>query len=79
MQFVEDLLVASGFDGARELQQAIAESTLAMVDMGNDAKIAEAVYWDGLNAPFEVRLGSKVASTCAERPQSEGSKAQTTG
>lgn len=56
IQLVQNLLVAAGFDGASQLQQAVAERALAMVDMGDDAEVPEAVDGNCGNAAFEVGL-----------------------
>jgi hypothetical protein len=34
-------------DGSRELEEAIAEGTLAMIDMCDNAKVSIAFDWDG--------------------------------
>lgn len=52
------MLVAARFDGAGELEQAIAKGAFAMVNVGDDAEVAEAVNWDGGDALLEVGLGS---------------------
>ena len=41
IKFVENLLVASSLNGARELQQPVAERALAMVDVCDNAEVAE--------------------------------------
>lgn len=42
IQLVEELLLASRFDCACELEEPVAEGTLAMIDMGDDAEVPEA-------------------------------------
>jgi hypothetical protein len=44
VELVENLLVAAHGDGARELEQAVRQGALAMVDVGDDAEVAEAVH-----------------------------------
>ena len=43
VELVQKLLLASRFDCAGELEEPVAEGALAMVDMGDNAKISEAV------------------------------------
>lgn len=56
IELVQDLLVAARLDGARELQQTVAERALAMVDMRDDAEVAEAVDGDLRDSALEVGL-----------------------
>ena len=41
VELVKDLFVTARFDGASELEQPIAESAFAMINMGDNAEIAE--------------------------------------
>lgn len=45
VELVQELLLPSRLDGARELEQPVAEGALAMVDMGDNAEVSEAVQW----------------------------------
>ena len=54
IQLVEDLLIIARLDGAREFQEAVAKRALAMVDVRNDAEIAEAGDWDRGDALLQV-------------------------
>lgn len=58
VELVQDLLVAAGLDGARELEQAVAEGALAMVDVGNNAEVPKAINWDIGDALLEIGLES---------------------
>lgn len=58
IQLIQDLLVTAGLNGAGELEQSVAESALAMIDVSDDAEVAESLNRDGGDAFFEVRLGS---------------------
>jgi hypothetical protein len=50
VQLVQDLLVSPFLNGARELEETVTERAFAMIDMSNDAEIAEALNWDGSNS-----------------------------
>jgi hypothetical protein len=56
VQPIQRLLQATLLDRPRELQQAITQSTLSMIDVRNDAEVPEAVDGDLLNALLEIRL-----------------------
>jgi hypothetical protein len=66
IQLVEELLLASRLDCPSNLQQAIGECALAMVDVRDDAEIAEAIDWDVSDPPFEVRFD--LQGTCGSNP-----------
>jgi hypothetical protein len=56
VQAVEDLLLAAGLDGARELQQAVRQGALAMVDVGYNAEVAVSLDRDVGDAFLQVSL-----------------------
>ena len=51
VELVQHLLVPAGGDGARDLEQAVAERALAVVDVRDDAEAAEARDGDRGDAP----------------------------
>jgi len=59
VELVEKLLLAAGLDGARNLQQAVRQRRLAMVDVGDDAEIAVPVDGDLGDALLELSLGAE--------------------
>jgi hypothetical protein len=51
----EDLLVGvAGRDGARVLEEAVAQGAFAVVDVGDDAEVAVALDGDGLDAFLDL-------------------------
>lgn len=54
VKLVKHLFVASSLDRARELEQPIAEGTLAMIDVGDDAEVTKSLDWNSSNASLEV-------------------------
>lgn len=45
IELVQELFLASWFDCTCELEEPVAKGALAMVDMGDNAEIPEAVQW----------------------------------
>ena len=72
VQLIEDLLLAARFDGAGQFEQAIGKCGLAVVDMGDYAEIAEAIYWDCGDALFDLGLHLQGAGQ-ARRGRCKGS------
>jgi hypothetical protein len=56
VQLVEELLLAAWLDRPGNFQQAIGECALAMVDVRDDAEVAEAIDRDVSDPPLEVRF-----------------------
>jgi len=73
IQLVEELLLPARLDGAGQLQQAVAERALAMVDVRDDAEAPEAVDGDLRDALLQLRLDLQRASRSGER-NAEGSR-----
>ena len=54
VQLIQDLLVGAVFDdGPREFQEAVAQRTLSVIDMGDNAKVAEPLHGDFVDPFFE--------------------------
>ena len=72
IQLIQNLLVSTRFNGPRELQQSIAESTFAMVNMCHNTEVSETFNWDGLNAALNLgdwlRNLSVSSYRCGEAP-----------
>ena len=45
IKLIQELLLASGFDCACELEEPVAEGALAMIDMGDNAEVTEPLKW----------------------------------
>ncbi|KAK1920113.1 hypothetical protein P3342_002409 [Pyrenophora teres f. teres] len=56
VQLVEELLLSARLDGACNLQQAVRQRRLAMVDVGDDAEVAVPVDGDLGDALLQLRL-----------------------
>lgn len=56
VQLVEDLLVLSGLDGSRNLEESVTERAFAMIDMGDDAEVPESFNWYRRDALLEFGL-----------------------
>ena len=54
IQLIQNLLVASGLDGACELEQSVAKRALAMIDMGDNTEISKSFDWDRGDSLFEI-------------------------
>lgn len=53
---VQTLGISTFFNDTSNLEQAVTQGTLPMVDVGDDAEIAEALYRDGGDTFLEVGL-----------------------
>ena len=47
IELVQNLSISTFFNDTSEFEQAVAQGTLSMVDVSDDAEVAEAVYGDG--------------------------------
>ena len=56
VQLVKELLLPTRFDGASKLQQPVTERAFAMINMRDDAEVAEAIDGDVGDALLELRL-----------------------
>lgn len=70
IQLVQDLLLSSRLDGAREFKESVAESALAMIYMSNNAEVSEAVDGDLGDSFFEWSLDS--GCCCTARGSAQG-------
>lgn len=64
IQLIEDLLVPARQDGPGELEQPVTEGGLAMINVSDNAEVAEPFDGDGGDASFELgrlpqRLGGE--------------------
>jgi hypothetical protein len=55
IKLVQNLLVRARLDGARKLQEPVAECAFAMVDVRDNAEVAKALNWDGSNSLFDFK------------------------
>lgn len=68
VQLIEDLLVPTGGDGTGEFEEAVAESTFAMIDMGYYTEITKSIkryFCDPL-----LELADRSLANCIFRPSS---------
>lgn len=67
IELVQDLSISTLFDDSGQLEQAIAQGALSVIDVGDNAEVAKAVYGNGGDALLQLRLrldGLRQAEGC---------------
>jgi len=73
IELVQNLSISTFFNDTSEFEQAVAQGTLSMVDVSDDAEVAEAVYGDGGDTFLEFGLH------LSDLGQSRGSRVEEAG
>jgi hypothetical protein len=68
IQFVENLFVHTGLDSTGELQQPIGEGAFAMIDVGDNAKVAIPVDRNCSDPLLEIRIRGAWRRLCSSIP-----------
>src|SRR5690606_2106479 len=70
IQFVENLLIPTRCNCARQLEQPVRQCAFAMVDVSNDAEVSESLKRDRSNSFLEgflnLGISCKTRESCAE-------------
>jgi hypothetical protein len=53
---VQTLSISTFFNDTSDFQKAVAQGALSMIDVGDNAEVAEALYGDGGDASLELGL-----------------------